>query len=275
MPYLRANNCDFYYQKTGSGHPLVFIHGETHSYELFGNQVPVFSKGYGCLTYDRRGHGKSQVAPYGYSLWNQTHDLKCILDVLGFERVIVVAVAMSTTIGVTFSLQYPSRVKALVLCSWYELDGYPALEERRKQHRMSFADLHMLMLDVLQRQGREGLERYLEENYSTILPIVPVDKPDVRKKLIEILASHQPAHYLQTGEFYTSIPPLTVKLKDLSCPILGICGSEEPSPDEPELLAEMPNFKQAWIKGARRFTMMEYPDEFNQTLQGFLATLKD
>jgi hypothetical protein len=70
-----------------------------------------------------------------------------------------------------------------------------ALEEHRKQCQMSFGDLHMLMMDVLQRQGGAGLERYMEENYATILPIMPADKPSVRKKFIEILASHQPAHY--------------------------------------------------------------------------------
>jgi hypothetical protein len=33
------------------------------------------------------------------------------------------------------------------------------------------------------------------------------------------------------------------------------------------------NFRQAWIKGARRFTMMEYPQEFNRLLGEFLVTV--
>jgi 3-oxoadipate enol-lactonase len=275
MPQLRANNCDFYYELSGSGAPIVLIHGESHSVEIFDHQIPALSTHYQCLTYDRRGHGKSQVAPYGHSLWNQTQDLRCILDALGIDRAIVVAVAMSTTIAATFARHYPARVRALALCSWYELDGYPALEERRKTHQMSFADLHLLMQDILNRNGRAGLEQYLEEHYTTLLPIMPPNKPEVRKKLIEIFSCHQPAHYSQTGEFYTSIPPLTAALKELACPILGICGTEDPSQDKPELFAQMPNFQQAWIKGARRFTMVEYPIEFNQILQDFLGGLKD
>ena len=72
------------------------------------------------------------------------------------------------------------------------------------------------------------LEQYLEEHYTTLLPIMPPNKPGLRKKLIEIFSCHQPAHYSQTGEFYTSIPPGTAALKEVTCPILGICGTEYP-----------------------------------------------
>ena len=80
MPTVTANGCEFYYETAGSGAPLVFIHGETHGTSLFEAQMPHFSRGYRCLTYDRRGHRNSAVPLYGYSLWNQIHDLKCLLD---------------------------------------------------------------------------------------------------------------------------------------------------------------------------------------------------
>lgn len=273
MPYLRANGCDFYFERSGSGAPLVLLHGETHSIDLFPDQFRTFSREYDCLMYDRRGHARSQVTPYGYSLWNQTHDLKCILDTLGIDRIVLVAVAMSTTIGVTFALHHPERVKALVLCSWYELDGFPRLEQRRKAHSMSFAELHLTLLDVLQRQGRIGLEQYMEENHKWLFPIFPPDNPEVRAELIRIFACHQPSHYAQSGEFYTSMPHLTSEVGKLTCPILGICGSDDPSPDRPELLAHAQNFRQEWIAGARRFTMMENPSAFNETLLRFLRSL--
>jgi 3-oxoadipate enol-lactonase len=273
MPYVRANNCDLYVENTGQGEPIVFLHGQTHNIDLFPAQIAEFSRGYRCVAYERRGHGRSQVAPYGYSVWNQAHDLKGLLDELGLDKVVLVAVAMSTTIAVTFATQFPDRLAGLVLCSWYELDGYPRLEERRKKHLMSFADLHMKMLDVMQKEGRQGLERYLQENYETLLPIFPTNKPDVTRKLVEIFACHPPSHYWQTGEFYTSIPHLIPKLREVKCPVLGICGDQDPSPDQPEKLGGMPNFSQAWIKGARRFTMMESPREFNDVVSKFLARI--
>ncbi len=271
MPIAQVNGYGLYYELSGSGPPLVFIHGETHGTALFEMQVPYFSRTHTCLVYDRRGHGKSEVPLYGYSLWNQTHDLKCLLDLVGIDRAVIVAVAMSTTIGTTFTLQYPEQVKALVLCSWYELDGFPLLEERRKTHQMSFAALHLKMREILLARGREGLEAYLEENYAALMPIFPPDKPEVRRKLVELFASHAPEHYVQAAEFYTSMPNLRAQLHRIACPILGICGGDDPSPDKPELLRDVPRFRHKWIKGARRFTMMEYPDQFNAVLDKFLA----
>lgn len=274
MPYVRANNCDLYVEMSGDGRPIVFLHGQTHSLDLFPAQVAEFEKSYRCIAYDRRGHARSQGTPFGYSVWNQAHDLKALLDELKIEKVVLVAVAMSTTIGVTFASQFPERVAGLVLCSWYELDGFPILEERRKKHPVSFAQLHMNMLSILQKDGRAGLVRHLEENYQTLLPIFPPDKPEVTQRLIEIFCCHQPAHYWQTGEFYTSIPNLVPVLKQLICPILGICGSDDPSPDRPELMIENANFEQKWIAGARRFTMMEYPSLFNAEISSFLERIE-
>jgi 3-oxoadipate enol-lactonase len=271
MSTATVNGCEFYYETAGTGTPLVFIHGETHGTSLFEAQMPHFSRGYRCLTYDRRGHRNSAAPLYGYSLWNQIHDLKCLLDHLSIESAVIVAVAMSTTIGASFALQYPERVKALVLCSWYELDGFPLLEERRKTHQMSFADLHLKMREILLRDGRKALENYIEANYLTFLPIFPPDKPEVRRKLVELFSCHRPEHYIQAGEFYTSMPNIRAQMHRVQCPVLGVCGTDDPSPDRPELLKDVPNFRQEWIEGARRFTMMEYPREFNAMLDRFLS----
>lgn len=273
MPTVRANNCNFFVELSGNGPPLVLIHGETHGTRLFEEQIAHFSKKHRVFTYDRRGHAKSEVPLYGYSLWNQTHDLKCLMDAAGINSAVILAVAMSTTIGVSFALQYPERVQALVLCSWYELDGYPLLEERRKAHQMSFGDLHLRMREILLERGRHGLEAYMEDNHTTLFPIFPPDKPDVRRRLIELFACHQPNHYVQSGEFYTSIPNIREQMSRITCPILGICGTDDPSPDRPEIVHDVANFRQTWIKGARRFAMMEYPAEFNAVVDGFLETL--
>ena len=274
MPIAKANHCDFYYETAGSGAPLVFVHGETHGTQLFEAQMKHFSRAYKCFTYDRRGHGRSAMPPYGYSLWNQAHDLRCLLDFWGIERAVIVAVAMSTPLASTFTIHNPERVQALVLCSWYELDGFPLLEDRRKAYQMTFADLHLDMRRIMLERGRAGLEEYLEENHVTLLPIFPPDKPDVRRKLVQLFASHLPDHYVQSGEYYTSIPNVRAEMHRIKCPILGVCGTDDPVPDRPELLKGVKDFRQEWVKGARRFTMMEYPDQFNAILEGFLSSVK-
>jgi 3-oxoadipate enol-lactonase len=272
VPLARINNCDIYYEQHGRGPDLVFVHGETHSAALFTEQIRHFSQRYRCLTYDRRGHWRSELTPYGYSLWNQTNDLVGLMEALQIQRAVIVAVAMSTPIAVTYALEHPSAVRGLVLASWYELDGYPLLEQRRQTHTMSFGDLHLLMLDKLNSLGRDGLKSYMEQECERIFPIFPKNAA-VRKRLIDIFASHQAGHYIESGEYYTSLPNLVPAVSRISCPILGVCGEDDPSPDRPELLRDVANFKEAWIAGARRFTMMEAPREFNAALEAFLNEL--
>jgi pimeloyl-ACP methyl ester carboxylesterase len=86
-----------------------------------------------------------------------------------------------------------------------------------------------------------------------------------------MMSSHSPEHYIKAAEFYTSMPNLVPRLKEIACPVLGICEEEDPSPDRPDLLAGMAEFQQVWIPGSRRFTMVEAPSAFNTALASFLA----
>ena len=65
MPIAKVNGCEIFYEMTGNGPALVFIHGEDHGIEMFAGQVAAFRGNHRCLTYDRRGHGKSEL----HALW--------------------------------------------------------------------------------------------------------------------------------------------------------------------------------------------------------------
>ena len=273
MPIAHVNNCDLYYEVKGDGPDVVFIHGEDHGIEMLEDQVAHLSPHYRCITYYRRGHGRSQLTPYGYSLRNQTLDLAMLLERIAVERAVVLGVAMATTIAASYALEYPRRVRALVLASWHELDGYPLMEERRRQkHRMTFAELHMKQFEVARQGGQHGLSDRMQREGDAWLPILPTT-PAARERVIRMMSSHPPEHYAKACEFYTSMPNLVPRLKEIACPVLGICGEDDPSPDQPDLLAGLANFEQVWIPGARRFTMIEAPSAFNAALAGFLARL--
>jgi pimeloyl-ACP methyl ester carboxylesterase len=270
MPTAAINDCELYFEIHGNGPDVVFVHGEDHSLELFEHQIAYFSKRYRCIIYDRRGHGKSQLTAYGYSLHNQTLDLTGLLDHLQISRPLIVAVAMATPIAISFTLDHPARVKGLVLASWYELDGYPRMEVRRGKHPTTFGKFHMQEFEVMRERGCEGLVEFFRTEGNALLPILPIE-PAVRERVMRMIASHVPEHYVKAAEFYTSMPHLTPRLKEVPCPILGICGNDDPSPDSPELLAGASNFEQVWIPDAGRFSMLEAPAAFNAAVDRFLA----
>jgi pimeloyl-ACP methyl ester carboxylesterase len=272
MPIAKLNDCKFYYEVTGSGPDVSFVHGEDHASDLFAHQIVHFSKRFRCITYDRRGHGKTELTPYGYSLHNQTLDLTELLDHLQVSRPIIVAVAMATPIAVSFALTFPDRIRGLALASWYELDGYPLMEMRRRnKHPTTFDKFHMMEFEVMRDHGSQGLIDLFRKQGDALLPILPAD-PDVRERVMRMIASHPPEHFVKAAEFYTSMPNLVPRLKEIVCPVLGICGADDPSPDNPDLLAGAANFEQVWIPGARRFSMLEAPLAFNAALDRFFAT---
>jgi 3-oxoadipate enol-lactonase len=271
MPEADVNDCSIYYELEGTGPAVVFIHGEDHGIEEFVHQVPYFRGRYRCLTYYRRGHGRSESVPYGYSLWQQTLDLAGLLDYLHIADVAIVGVGMGNPVAVSYALHQPGRVRGLALAVWFELKGYPALEEQLRVGQMSFCSKHQTMFEVCRAHGNQGLVEFIERN-AQLFRHLP-DGPELRSEVARLTASHPPEHYLQAAEFYLSLPNLLPDMHRIRCPILGICGRHDPAPDRPELMRDVPTFSQAWIEGAARFALMERPDEFNRVLASFLAAL--
>jgi pimeloyl-ACP methyl ester carboxylesterase len=118
--------------------------------------------------------------------------------------------------------------------------------------------------------GRAALEQFMEQNRDAYFPIFPREA-GARAKVVRMFSAHPPGHYMKSAEYYSSLPNLLREMHLIRCPILGICGTDDPSPDEPALLAHLPAFRQEWIEATRRFPMIEKPAAFNAVLERFLA----
>ena len=66
-----ANGIKLYYKKLGRGAPLILLHGNGESHEIFA-PMP-----------DSRGHGQSQKAPLDYYL--MAEDIYCLIKCLGLK----------------------------------------------------------------------------------------------------------------------------------------------------------------------------------------------
>lgn len=275
MPTATANGCSFYYELQGQGPDLVFIHGEDHGVEMFEHQVEHFANDFRCLVYYRRGHGRSELTRYGYSLHNQVQDLASLLEHLDIANPVLVAVAMATPLAVSYALESPGKVRGLALASWYELHGCPLMEERRKgKYATTFAQLHMQMHDIIRHGGPDALIEHMQREGDAFLPILP-KAPEPRLCVMRMMSSHPPQHYIAAAEYYSSMPNLIPRVSEIRAPLLGICGDDDPCPDQPDLLNKYGVFQQKWIAGARRFSMIEQPQAFNAALRAFLASLPE
>jgi 3-oxoadipate enol-lactonase len=268
VPTVTANGCEFYYEMQGEGPDLIFIHGEIHGLEYWEGQIPEFARDHRCLAYNRRGHARTQLTDYGFSLVNQTRDLEALIDHFGIREPVIIAVAFGTTIAANYAIWHPDRVKALVLAAWSELHDAWQYFERWERYNLRAAQ-------VLEKEGRDALVSLLRaEGGKTIYGVIPLDSP-IREKVIRMFASHPLEEYRRGMlELGSSVPDLVPAFRDLELPVLGICGADDPYPDQPEVLAGMKRFREAPpIAGAGRFVHWERPAELNAAVREFLQTL--
>jgi non-heme chloroperoxidase len=89
---------EIHYRDHGSGKPIVLIHG----YPLDGNswerqEWALLQAGYRCISYDRRGFGKSSQPTTGYDYDTFAADTKAVLDHLALgEDVVLAGFSMGT-----------------------------------------------------------------------------------------------------------------------------------------------------------------------------------
>ncbi|MEO5977518.1 MAG: alpha/beta hydrolase [Chryseolinea sp.] len=123
MAYLesKAGNVpvQIYYEDLGKGRPIVLIHGWPLSGSMWEYQVPpLLSRGFRCITYDRRGFGKSEFPADGYDYNTMAGDLNALLDHLNLKDVTLVGFSMGGgEIAKYFSMYGGERISKVVLVS--------------------------------------------------------------------------------------------------------------------------------------------------------------
>ena len=78
-----ANGIKLYYKKLGRGAPLILLHGNGESHEIFAPLAESLQNSFCLYMPDSRGHGQSQKAPLDYYL--MAEDIYCLIKCLGLK----------------------------------------------------------------------------------------------------------------------------------------------------------------------------------------------
>jgi pimeloyl-ACP methyl ester carboxylesterase len=130
MPHLTTDDgIKLYYEETGTGIPIVFIHefaGDVRSYEP---QVRHFSRSYRCITFNARGYPPSDVPKDAerYSQERARDDIRAVLDALKIDKAHIVGLSMGGFAALHFGFTYPERSRSLVVAGC----GYGAAPNER------------------------------------------------------------------------------------------------------------------------------------------------
>ncbi|MEY2471259.1 MAG: hypothetical protein QOK28_588 [Actinomycetota bacterium] len=119
MGTLDRDGVQIHYDVRGDGAatPALFTHGFASSSHAWGPTVDALSATRRCITWDVRGHGKTDYPTDAaqYSIPLTLGDMEAILDAEGIDRAVLVGHSMGGYLSLEFVTAHPERVSALVL----------------------------------------------------------------------------------------------------------------------------------------------------------------
>ena len=111
MSYLTTNDgVKLYYEDSGAGRPILFIHEFSGDYRAWELQVRYFARRYRCVTYNARGYPPSEVPESldKYSQRRAVDDARDVLDHLKIEKAHIVGLSMGGFAALTSEFTMPS-----------------------------------------------------------------------------------------------------------------------------------------------------------------------
>jgi 3-oxoadipate enol-lactonase len=115
MSFVENQGTKIYWDEQGSGEPLLLIMGLSYPSYMWHRSRPILAKRFRTIALDNRGVGQSDAPPGVYSMSLMASDAAVVLDAAGIKSAHVFGVSMGGMIAQEFALQYPNRVRSLIL----------------------------------------------------------------------------------------------------------------------------------------------------------------
>lgn len=273
MPFAHTDDgVKLYYEETGSGFPIVFVHEFAGDYRSWEPQVRYFSRRYRCVTYNARGYPPSDVPDElaRYSQQRAADDILAVLDHLELDRAHVVGLSMGGFATLHFGLRHAERARSLVVAGC----GYGAKPESRAQFQQGAEDI----AELFESRGSQGAA----ESYAISPGRGQFRDKDPRgwREFADMLGEHSALGSAMTMRGVQKQRPslwdLTDRMAGLTTPTLILTGDEDEPCLEPGLLMKrnIPSAGLAVIPCSGHTVNLEEPAAFNHAVQDFLTTVE-
>lgn len=272
MPYAEAEGARLYYEETGKGHPIVFVHEYGSDHREWETQIRFFSREYRCITFAARGYAPSEV-PSDPRLYGQDFacaDIAVMMRHLGIPSAHIVGLSMGAFAALLFGIRHPEMATALVVAgvgTGSKLDELDA-----------FREVQAARAEQIRQEGWHELA--LEQGLSPTR--IQLRKKDPRgwEEFVQHLREHSPEGSALTMRHYQGArdPVYTweEKLKTMRVPTLLAVGDEDAPCIEPNIFLKrtLPNAG-LWMHPRTGHAInLEEPAAFNRAVQDFFSTVE-
>jgi pimeloyl-ACP methyl ester carboxylesterase len=272
MAFFKRGNARIYYEDTGSGEPLIAIHGliENTTYWSLSGVSDTLAQNFRFISMDMRGHGRTVVEgePSGFDDETMGDDLIALADHLKLERFHVLSHSTGGFISVRRAMKAGPRFASLVLTDTGSMTSVVPgeLEKIRKFHDNFAKSFEMITWEQMFKALRINPGPFFrgigESGNSEELFRIAM-------KMVEINDRSVIASFVRS--FYTDPDPRVDGLRKISCPVLIIYGEKDDLfIQSSKLMAkEIPGAEIVEYPGVGHMTAIESPERLAADVIGF------
>jgi pimeloyl-ACP methyl ester carboxylesterase len=270
MAYAKTDDgVALFYEATGSGTPLVFVHEFAGDHRSWEAQLRHFGRRYHAIAFNARGYPPSDVPaePTAYSQARASDDIAAVLDHLGIAKAHVVGLSMGGFATLHFGFRHPGRARSLTVAGC----GYGAEPEARAKFQHEADTIAATLL-------RDGMAAFAAK-YAYGPTRVQLENKDPRgfAQFAAQLAEHSALGSANTQRGVQRARPslyeLTGQMRALRLPTLVLTGDEDWPCLAPGILMKqhIPSAALSVMPNCGHAINLEAPDEFNRLVGDFLA----
>lgn len=275
MPSVSVNGIETYYERRGSGHPIVFIHGSGWDSRQWTPQLTAFAEDYDVICYDVRGHGKTGGSDADSVTFDTfAADLKALVETLELEDPTLVGLSMGGRIAHVCAAAYPELPGSIVT---YEAPVRleplsPSLSRRllMQIHRTVYRYIGPYWAYQLFNWYRHRFGDVEDDESNVTIAGLGMSKEEYIRDAIGRVETAEQLKLMKSFGEEIDTP------SEVSIPSLVLTGDGANSFNieaAEQLVAEIPDARRETISDAGHAGNLDKPDAFNQKLREFISTV--
>jgi pimeloyl-ACP methyl ester carboxylesterase len=121
---VQINGMDMYYEVSGTGEPLVVLHGAYMNISTMGQIIPMLAETHTVYALEFQGHGRTNDVDRPITYPALADDVADFMDALDIEKADVFGYSMGAGAGLQLAIRHPEKVDQLVAASVsYDVGG--------------------------------------------------------------------------------------------------------------------------------------------------------
>lgn len=257
MPSVAVLGNSIFYEQTGSGPPLVLLHGNPGTHRLWRYQIDHLKARYTLIAVDMRGFGRSDK-PVGadYHPFALARDAAELVRCLELQRPVLAGLSMGSMVGLSLALNHPGSIGGLILAG--------TTSDRRDRDPEK----------ELQRLAQLGFDQYLR-NLVTSWYMPGADPALIEWTLAEVRTTE--LHVRQATIRALASFHVTERLHEICIPTLIMAGVQDgtaPSDRARTVNERIPGSELVMIPDTAHMFIAEAPDQTNKAMETFLDRIR-